>query len=77
LCTIIDELDRAAETRVLTQQEIELKSQYNAEVARMLPEEELRWYQSSKSTFILKGDENTKYFQNVANGRHRKNVFML
>ena len=25
-----------------------------------------------KSNFILKGDANTKYFQNVANGRHRK-----
>ena len=72
LCTIIDELDRAAETRVLTQQEIELKSQFNAEVARMLREEELRWYQRSKSNFIQKGDVNKKYFQNVANGRHRK-----
>src|SRR3954462_2214519 len=72
LCTIIDELDRAAETRVLTQQKIELKSQSNAEVARMLWEEELRWYQRSKSNFILKGDANTKYFQNVSNGRHRK-----
>ena len=72
MCTIIDELDRAAETRALTQQEIELKSQSNAEVARMLREEELRWYQRSKSTFILKEDANTYYFQNVANGRHRK-----
>lgn len=61
-----------AETRVLTQQEIELKSQSNAEVARMLREEELKWYQRSKATFILKGDSNTKYFQNVDNGRHRK-----
>jgi hypothetical protein len=38
----------------------------------MLREKELRWYQRSKSNFILKGDANTKYFQNVANGRHRK-----
>src|SRR3954470_10319096 len=38
----------------------------------MLREEELRWYQRSKSNFILKGYANTKYFQNVANGRHRK-----
>ena len=72
MCTISDELDRTAETRVLTQQEIELKSQSNAEVARMLREEELKWYQRSKSNFILKGDANTKYFWNVANGRHRK-----
>src|SRR3954471_1155462 len=38
----------------------------------MLREEELKWYQRSKSNFILKGDANTQYFQNVANGRHRK-----
>src|SRR3954470_4329818 len=38
----------------------------------MLREEELRWYQRSKSNFILKGDANTKYFHNVTNGRHRK-----
>ena len=57
---------------MLTPQEIELKSQFNAEVARMLREEELKWYQRSKANFILKGDANTKYFQNVANGRHRK-----
>src|SRR3954470_5348276 len=38
----------------------------------MLREEELRWYQRSKSNFILKGDANTKYFENVGNGGHRK-----
>jgi mannosylglycoprotein endo-beta-mannosidase len=38
----------------------------------MLREEELKWYQRSKAQFILQGDSNTKYFHNVANGRHRK-----
>jgi len=38
----------------------------------MLREEELKWYQRSKAQFILQGDLNTKYFHNVANGRHRK-----
>ena len=61
-----------AETRLLTAQEIELKSQSNAQVARMLREEELKWYQRSKAQFILEGDSNTRYFHNVANGRHRK-----
>ena len=38
----------------------------------MLREEELKWYQRSKAQFILEGDLNTRYFHNVANGRHRK-----
>jgi hypothetical protein len=61
-----------AEVRPLSTQEIELKSQSNAQVANLLREEELKWYQRSKSQFILEGDSNTRYFHSVANGRHRK-----
>ena len=35
-------------------------------------EEELYWLQRSKVTKLLQGDDNTKYFQLMANGRHRK-----
>jgi hypothetical protein len=38
-------------------------------MARLLREEEFKWYQWSKS---LEGDANTRYFHSVANGRHRK-----
>jgi mannosylglycoprotein endo-beta-mannosidase len=38
----------------------------------LLREEELKWYQRSKSQFILEGDSNTRYFHSVANGRHGK-----
>jgi mannosylglycoprotein endo-beta-mannosidase len=58
--------------RPLSTQEIELKSQSSAEIARLLREEELKWYQRSKSQFILEGDSNTRYFHSIANGRHRK-----
>jgi hypothetical protein len=51
-----------------------LKNQSNAEIARLLREEEIKWYQSSKSQFILKGDANTRYFHSVANGQHRKKL---
>ena len=40
----------------------------------MLREEELKWYQRSKAQFLLQGDSNTRYFHNVANGRHRKKL---
>jgi hypothetical protein len=52
--------------------EIELKSQYNAQISNLLREVEIKWYQRSKSQFILEGDSNTRYLHSVANGGHRK-----
>ena len=39
---------------------------------KLLREEELKFYQWAKVTNILLGDNNTRYFQMVANGKHRK-----
>ena len=72
LSSIIDALEALAEVRVLLALEIELKSQSNAQIAKLLREEELKWYQRSKAQFILEGDSNTKYFHSILNGRHRK-----
>jgi hypothetical protein len=74
LTCLIDDLEALAETRLLSPQEIDLKNQYNAQMASMLREEELKWYQRSKVQFILEGDSNTRYFHSVANGRHRKKL---
>jgi hypothetical protein len=59
LSSIIDDLEALAELRPLSPQEIELKSQSNAQIAGLLREEELKWYQCSKAQFILEGDSNT------------------
>jgi hypothetical protein len=72
LSSIIDDLEALAEVGPLSTHEIELKNQSNAKIASLLREEELKWYQRSKSRFILEGDSNTRYFHSVANGRHRK-----
>jgi hypothetical protein len=72
LSSTIDSLEALGEVRPLSAQEIELKSQSNAQIASLLHEEELKWYQRSKAQFILEGDSNTRYFHGVANGRHRK-----
>jgi hypothetical protein len=72
LSAIIDELEALAKSRPLSTHEIELKSQSNAQIEKFLREEELNWYQRSKSQFILEGDLNTRYFHSVANSRHRK-----
>jgi hypothetical protein len=72
LSSIIDGLEALAEVGPLFAQDIELKSHSNAKIASLLWEEELKWYQCSKSQFILEGDSNTRYFHSVANDRHRK-----
>ena len=38
----------------------------------MLREEEIKCYQRAKVKELLEGDSNTKYFQLIANGKHRK-----
>jgi hypothetical protein len=67
-----DELDRKAESVLLTQQELDLKQSVKNRLMQLLREEELKWFQRAKSTEILEGDNNTRYFQLVANGKHRK-----
>ena len=59
LSSIIDEIEAFAENRPLTAQEIETKSQANVQLAKILREEEIKWYQHSKSTFLLKEDSTT------------------
>jgi hypothetical protein len=53
LSSIIDDLEALAEVSPLSLQQIELKNQSNAKIACLLREEELKWYQRSKSKFIL------------------------
>jgi hypothetical protein len=44
----------------------------------MLREEEIKWYQHAKVKELLEGELNTKYFQLIANGQHRKTrIFQL
>jgi hypothetical protein len=71
----IDELEAITEVRPLTTQQIDLKSQYNANLVGLLREEELKWYQRSKAQSLLEGNMNTRYFPSVANGRHMKKLF--
>jgi hypothetical protein len=72
LSAIIDELEALAEVRLLSSDDIELKSQSNSQITTLLHEEELKWYQRSKDQFIFEGDSNTRYFHGIANGHHRR-----
>lgn len=73
----VDELDITAEVRLLSDQERNLLDQSRDNLARLLREEEIRWYQRSKVSDVLLGDNNTKYFNLIANGKHRKKEDLL
>jgi hypothetical protein len=71
-------LDKKAEGSILSPQEVDLKQCLRNCLCQLLREEEIKWHQSSKARNLLEGDSNTKYFQLLANGRHRKTrIFQL
>jgi hypothetical protein len=71
-------LDKKAVTTVLLPYDVDLKHCLKARLIQLLREEEIKWYQRSKADNLLKGDSNTKYFQLLANGKHRKTrIFQL
>jgi len=72
LMEVLDVLDRKSETILLSPQEMEKKHYLSTELNKLLREEEIYWLQRSKATTLLQGDDNTKYFQLLASGRHRK-----
>jgi hypothetical protein len=67
-----DELDKLAETSLLSQQELDLKQCIKDRLAQLLREEEIKWFQRAKTKQLLDCDDNTKYFQLVVNGKRRK-----
>ena len=65
-------LDLLAESQVLSQQELDLKQSVNGKITQLLREEGVKWFQRAKTKNLLQGDNNTKYFHMVANGKRRK-----
>ena len=74
----LDELDKKAETSILTDNEINLKHYLKERLISLLREEEIKWYERAKVKSLLQGDDNTRFFHLVANGKHRKqHIFRL
>jgi len=71
LVTKTDVFDIKAGTSLLSPQEVELRHHLKGQLTKLM-REEIFWLQRSKATKLLQGDDNTKYFHLVANGRHRK-----
>ena len=63
------------ETRLLTDGKIEQLEKARDDLIKLLREEELKFYQRAKTTDVLLGDNNTKYFQMIANGKQQKKHF--
>ena len=76
--SIITTLDTTAKNRLLTDGEREQLETARDNMAKLLREEELKLYQRAKATDVLLGDNNTRYFQMIANGKHQKKcIFSL
>jgi len=75
---VVTNLDTQAEIRMLTDREREHLESARDNLIKLLREEELRFYQWAKVTHSLLGDNNTRYFQMIANGKHSKKcIFSL
>jgi len=75
---MIDVLDKKAEQSNLSPAEQDKLHCLKDRISHMLREEEIAWFQRSKTKNLLKGDNNTKYFQLIANGKNRKtHLFQL
>jgi len=75
---VVTNLDTQAEIRNLSQGERDQLETARDDLIKLLWEEELRFYQRAKATDVLLGDNNTRYFQMIANGKHRKKyIFSL
>jgi hypothetical protein len=72
LLSLLENLDKKAETSPLSDQEIHLKHFLKERLVLLLREEELKWYEWAKVKALLEGDDNTRFFHLVANGKHRK-----
>ena len=78
LQTVVTNLDTQAEIRTLMDGEREHLESARDDLIKLLRDEELRFYQRAEATDVLLGDNNTRYFQMVANGKHRKkHIFSL
>jgi mannosylglycoprotein endo-beta-mannosidase len=78
LLSLLDGLDKKAESDQLSDQEVNLKHYLKERLITLLREEELKWYERAKVKTLLEGDANTRFFHLVANGNHRKQrIFKL
>jgi hypothetical protein len=66
------------EVNPLSSEHIRLRNAVREELFKINDDEEKYWHKRCHETWLLKGDNNTKYFQKMDNGRKRKqSIFYL
>jgi hypothetical protein len=69
---MINDLDVAAEVRILSEAERDQLTGARDQLTRLLRDEEIKYYQCAEATNIMLGDNNIRYLQVVVNGKRRK-----
>ena len=78
LLLLIQSLDLKAESTILDTSELEAKVEAELRLKDLLREEELKWALRAKVRKIVQGDDTTRFFHMIANGKHRKKrIFQL
>jgi hypothetical protein len=67
------QLDSLLDTRALSPEEWRTRYETEGQLERIYQMEEIHWQQMGNETWVLKGDSNTQFFHQFANGRRRKN----
>lgn len=70
----IQELDLIAENRLLSFEEWDERIYLDDEMDKIFRLEDIYWRQRAGKNWVLKGDDNTRFFHQFANGRRRKNT---
>jgi hypothetical protein len=73
LLSLLDDLDKEAESDQLSDQEVNLKHYLKERLVTLLREEELKWYERAKVKTLFEGDANTRFFHLVTNGNIENN----
>lgn len=73
---VLQQLDRVEEHRQLNSDEFGLRIALREHIFALATDKDARWKQRSSCTWLKLGDNNTKYFHAVANGRNNSNSLM-
>jgi hypothetical protein len=70
----LNNIEKLEEDDILPAMMLDRKTFIQAELMRLLEEEELYWHKRANDNWLLQGDNNTNYFHKKGNGKKRKNI---